>query len=213
MSTNIISLFTRKCIATSVLAITLSLVSGMAISAPGASAPDKQGSEGDGPYNRLILRAVTIINGEGAPARGPVDVVIEKNRFTNIVDVGHPDVPIKSNNRPQLRAGDKEMVLPGYFVLPGFIDMHGHIGGSAEDIPAEYVFKLWLGHGITTVREPGSFNGLDWVLDHVERSAKNTIVAPRIIPYLGFGMGSEKPIFTAKQARDWVKNAAKQGAK
>jgi len=63
------------------------------------------------------------------------------------------------------------------------------------------------------VREPGSFNGLDWVLDHVERSAKNTIVAPRIIPYLGFGMGSEKPIFTAKQARDWVKNAAKQGAK
>jgi imidazolonepropionase-like amidohydrolase len=105
------------------------------------------------------------------------------------------------------------MQLEGYYVLPGFIDMHGHIGGSADNIPAEYVFKLWLAHGITTVREPGSFNGLDWVLDHVERSAENKIVAPRIIPYLGFGMGAKEPIFTAKQARSWVKNAAKKGAK
>ncbi|MFT6954089.1 MAG: imidazolonepropionase-like amidohydrolase, partial [Glaciecola sp.] len=208
-----ISLFTRKSIVTSALAITLCLASGFAFSAPGSAAPSKQDSEGDGPYNRLILRAVTIIDGQGAPARGPVDVVIEKNRITNIVDVGHPGVPIKSTTRPVLRDGDKEMQLPGYYVMPGFIDMHGHIGGSADNIPAEYVFKLWLGHGITTVREPGSFNGLDWVLDHVERSAKNTIVAPRIIPYLGFGMGSDSPIFTTKQARDWVKRAAKQGAK
>lgn len=91
--------------------------------------------------------------------------------------------------------------------------MHGHIGGSADNIPAEYVFKLWLAHGITTVREPGSFNGLDWVLDHVDRSNKNTIVAPRIIPYLGFGMGSDGPIFSPKQATNWVKKAAKEGAK
>jgi len=213
MLTKIISLFTRKSIASSALALTLCLAPGFAFSAPGASAPTKQDGEGDGPYNRLILRAVTVINGEGAPARGPVDIVIEKNRITDIVDVGHPGVPIKSNNRPILRDGDKEMLLPGYYVMPGFIDMHGHIGGSADNIPAEYVFKLWLGHGITTVREPGSFNGLDWVLDHVKRSAENTIIAPRIIPYLGFGMGSDKPIYTAKQARDWIKKAAKQGAK
>ena len=203
----------QKSIAKVALAVAFSLFASVALSAPGASAPTKQDGEGEGPYERLILRAVTIVNGEGAPARGPVDIVIEKNRITNIVNVGNPGVPIKSNNRPILRDGDKEMLLPGYFVMPGFIDMHGHIGGSADNIPAEYVFKLWLGHGITTVREPGSFNGLDWVLDHAERSAKNTIVAPRIIPYLGFGMGSDKPIFTAKQARDWVKNAGKQGAK
>ncbi|MFT4870355.1 MAG: hypothetical protein ACI9F1_001099 [Colwellia sp.] len=36
-------------------------------------------------------------------------------------------------------------------MLPGFIDMHGYIGGSADNIPAKYVFKLWLAHGITTV--------------------------------------------------------------
>lgn len=121
-------------------------------------------------------------------------------------------MPIKGK-RPEAGPNTIELDLSGHYVLPGFIDMHGHIGGSADNIPAEYVFKLWLAHGITTVREPGSFNGLDWVLDHVERSNKNTIVAPRIIPYLGFGMGSSEPIFTPKQAQDWVKQAAKDGAK
>jgi len=118
-----------------------------------------------------------------------------------------------ATERPSAKPGDQEMDLEGMYVLPGFIDMHGHIGGSADDIPAEYVFKLWLAHGITTVREPGSFNGLDWVMDHVKRSEKNTIVAPRIVPYLGFGMGSDDTISTPEEARKWVKNIVKRGAK
>ena len=101
------SIFSKKSALISTIIISLSLVSSAAISAPGASAPNKQTNEGEGPYNRLILRAVNIINGEGAPVRGPVDIVIEKNRITNIVDVGHPGVPIKSDRRPKLRDGDK----------------------------------------------------------------------------------------------------------
>jgi imidazolonepropionase-like amidohydrolase len=192
----------------------LVLVFGMfAVAAPGASAPNKSADEGEGPYERLILRGVNLINGEGAPMRGPVDIVIENNRITNIVSVGNPGVPILANGRPVAGSNDQELDLTGHYVLPGFVDMHGHIGGSADNIPAEYVFKLWLAHGITTVREPGSFNGLDWVLDHVERSQSNKIVAPRIVPYLGFGMGAKSPIFTPEQARKWVKQAAKDGAK
>ena len=38
--------------------------------------------------------------------------------------------------------------------LPGFIDMHGHIGGVSQGAEPDYVFKLWMAHGITTVREP-----------------------------------------------------------
>lgn len=180
---------------------------------PGAPSPDRGAEEGHGPYKRLILRGVNVISGVGAPVRGPMDIVIENDRITRMVSVGHPGVPILDKGRPKAEAGDQVMDLEGMYLLPGFIDMHGHIGGSADDIPAEYVFKLWLGHGITTVREPGSFNGLDWVLDHVERSDKNTIVAPRIIPYLGFGMGSDKTISTPDQARKWIKKAAKDGAK
>ncbi|WP_026377369.1 amidohydrolase family protein [Aestuariibacter salexigens] len=196
------------------LLLTLCLIfSASALSKAGAPAPQRDADEGNGPHKRLILRGINLIDGAGAPMRGPLDIVIENNRITNIVSVGYPGVPIKPEGRPQANPGDVEMDLQGHYALPGFIDMHGHIGGSADDIPAEYVFKLWMAHGITTVREPGSFNGLDWVMVHVERSQKNTIVAPRIVPYLGFGMGADSPIYTAKQARDWVKQTARDGAK
>ncbi len=195
------------------LLLLLCVTSLSVIAKPGPSAPDRRADEGQGPYQRLILRGVNVISGQGAPTRGPVDIIIENDRIANIISVGHPGVPILDEGRPKAQPGDKEMDMTGKYVLPGFIDMHGHIGGSADDIPAEYVFKLWMAHGITTVREPGSFNGLDWVMDHVKRSEKNTIVAPRIIPYLGFGMASDDPISTPDSARKWIKNAAKRGAK
>ncbi|MDF2177254.1 amidohydrolase family protein [Aliiglaciecola sp. CAU 1673] len=194
------------------LALTLCL-SPLADAKPGANAPDKAKNEGQGPFPKLILRGLTLINGEGAPPRGPVDIVIEGNRISEIVSVGNPGVPVLDTGRPEASADDKELDLSGHYALPGFIDMHGHVGGSADDIPAEYVFKLWLAHGITTVREPGSFNGVDWVMDHVKRSQKNQIVAPRIVPYFGFGLGSEASIHTEQQARAWIDWAAKQGAK
>lgn len=187
------------------------LFSVVALADPGKKAPDRK--SGKGPYDKIILRGGIIINGEGAPAIGPMDIVIENDRITQLVNVGNPGVPIISKHRPVANEGDLEIDVEGQYILPGFIDMHGHIGGSADNIPAEYVFKLWLAHGITTVREPGSFNGVDWVMDHVKRSDKNAIAAPRIIPYVGFGMGQKTPITTPEQARKWVKKIAKQGAK
>lgn len=199
-------------IKTTAFTLLLLMVSVMAHAIQGPpKAPERE--RGEGPYDRLILRGGTLITGEGAPPQGPVDIVIENDRIVNIVSVGHPGVPIKSERRPEARAGDQELDVSGEFILPGFIDMHGHIGGSAKGIPAEYVLKLWLGHGITTVREPGSFNGLDWVQWHQERAADNRITAPRIVPYVGFGQGRDEPIYTAEQARDWVRYIADRGAK
>ena len=45
-------------------------------------APDRK--EGDGPWPQLIIRGVILINGTGAPAIGPVDIVVEKNRIKEI---------------------------------------------------------------------------------------------------------------------------------
>ncbi|MCZ6756891.1 MAG: hypothetical protein O7C39_01285, partial [Bacteroidetes bacterium] len=39
-------------------------------------APDRGEDEGEGPFERLIIRGVTVIDGTGAPPRGPVDLVI-----------------------------------------------------------------------------------------------------------------------------------------
>ncbi|MBC5991872.1 amidohydrolase family protein [Pontibacter cellulosilyticus] len=173
-------------------------------------APPRQ--EGEGPWPQLIIRGVTLINGNGAPPTGPVDIVVENNKIVNIKTVGYPGVKIVPADRPQLKEGGKELDATGMYLLPGFVDMHGHIGGKAQGTDAEYVFKLWLAHGITTVRDPSAGNGLDWVLDHKRKSAKNEITAPRILAYTAFGQGSKEPISTPEMARKWVKDNASKGA-
>jgi hypothetical protein len=168
-------------------------------------------SQSEGPFKQLIIRGVTLINGNGAPPIGPVDIVVENNIIKKITVVGYPGVKIDPKNRPKLNASGKELDATGMFLLPGFIDMHGHIGGEAQGADWEYVFKLWMAHGITTVREP-SGRGLDYALDLKNRSAKNEITAPRILAYTGFGEGSEVEITTEKQAREWVRDNAEKGA-
>jgi hypothetical protein len=169
-------------------------------------------AEGEGPFKRLILRGVTLIDGTGAPAIGPVDIVIEKNRIVDVASVGSPGVTPDPEKRPKAEAGDREMDLHGMYVLPGFIDMHGHIGGKEQGTPAEYVFKLWMGHGITTVRDPGSGNGLDWTLEEKAKSARNEITAPRIKAYVFFGQGRDDPFTKPAEARLWVDQVAARGA-
>jgi len=173
-------------------------------------APDR--NEGGGPYAQLIIRGVTLINGTGAPAIGPIDIVIENNRIVKIVVVANEGNPIKVERRPVLAKNGKEIDANGMFALPGLIDMHTHIGGVEQGTPAEYVYKLWMAHGITTVRDVSAGNGLSWVLSEKKRSAENKIVAPRILAYTAFGQGSKKEIVTAQDARDWVNENAKNGA-
>jgi hypothetical protein len=168
--------------------------------------------EGDGPYTQLIIRGVTLINGTGAPPFGPVDIVIEKNRIVKIQNVGSPSLPINAARRPVLKEGGKEINCDGMYAMPGLIDMHGHIGGKEQGTPAEYVFKLWMAHGITTIRDPSAGNGLSWVLEHKTKSLENTITAPRIFAYTAFGQGSKTPITNAEEARTWVRENAKNGA-
>ena len=168
--------------------------------------------EGDGPFGKLIIRGVTLVNSTGAPPIGPVDIVVEKNRIAQIRQVGYPGVPIDPKSRPQAAPGDKELNCEGMYLMPGLVDMHGHIGGQAQGANAEYVFKLWLGHGITTIRDPSCGNGLDWVLEHRAKSNRNEITAPRILAYTVFGQGAKEPISTPEQARAWVQQNAKRGA-
>lgn len=165
----------------------------------------------EGPFNQLIIRGVTLINGDGAPPISPVDIVIEGNRIMDVKVVGYPGVPIDPKRRPTLKAGGKELDATGMYLLPGFIDMHGHIGGDAQGASPEYVFKLWMAHGITTVRQP-SGRSVEEALDLKKKSAKNEIVAPRLIAHTGFGQGAKEPIITAEQAREWVRDNAKRGA-
>ncbi|MCK0159202.1 amidohydrolase family protein [Muricauda sp. F6463D] len=174
-------------------------------------------AEGEGPWSQLIIRGATMINGTLAPPQGPVDIVVENNKITEVRVVGYPGVPIDSKKRPVLKPGGKELDAEGMYILPGFVDAHAHIGGVAQGTPAEYVFKLWMGHGITTIADPSAGNGIEWTLEHKEKSAKNEITAPRIKAYTAFGSklngerGREE-LSTPEEAIAWVRANAKKGA-
>ncbi|WP_396592048.1 amidohydrolase family protein [Allomuricauda sp. R78024] len=172
----------------------------------------------EGPFPQLIIRGVTLINGNGAPPRGPIDIVVENNKIVKIQVVGYPGVKIDDSKRPTLKPGGKELDCNGMYLLPGFVDMHGHIGGIAQGADYDYVFKLWMAHGITSVREP-SGRGVDWTLDLKRKSEKNEIIAPRVFAYTGFGQKTkdfnplnDAPISTPAQARKWVRANAERGA-
>jgi len=173
---------------------------------------------GDGPHSQLIIRGVTLINGDGSPPRGPIDIVVENNVIKKIQVVGYDGVPINEERRPKLEAGGKELDANGMYLLPGFIDMHVHIGGNAQGADSEYVFKLWMAHGVTTVREV-SGRGVDYTNDLKRKSNAHEIVAPRIFGYTGFGQSNktfnplnDTPISTPELARQWVRANAKRGA-
>ena len=170
----------------------------------------RRSDEGDGPFPRLILRGAMVIDGTGAPPRGPMDIVIEGDRIRSIESVGFPKVPVNERRRPQ--GATREYDVSGMYVMPGFVDMHAHTGGSPKAPQAEYVYKLWMGNGVTTSRgvPHGDF---EWQLQEKARAAKNEIVAPRMFAYTRPGSGQGwggKPIDTPEQAREWVRWVAAQ---
>ena len=111
--------------AAAMAAVSLVVAVSMARAQDAAPAPNR--ADGEGPFARLIIRGATLIDGTGAPPRGPVDIVIEQNRITQIANVGTPGVPIRQNGRP--RGPAREINAEGMYVLPGFIDLHVHTGG------------------------------------------------------------------------------------
>lgn len=158
-------------------------------------------AEGEGPYDRLILHGAIVIDGTGAVPFGPAQIVIEKNRITRVRTIGTPGLPVPP---PKAGPGDKVMDVTGMYILPGFVDMHEHVG-SSETKPGEYFYKLLLAHGVTTVRDVGAGGDLDWAIDQKTRSAANAITAPRIFEY---SVVNED---TPEAAREYVRKVKEKG--
>ena len=152
-----------------------------------AVTPATTRDRGAGPHRRLVLRGATIIDGTGAPPISPVDIVVEDGRIAAIEKVGLPRKLSPDARRPA--AGDHEIDCRGKYVTPGFVDCNAHIGVpyhalSGPMAPADYVYKLWLAHGVTTVREMGCFNGLGWTLDQKAKAAAGEIAASMTVTLL-----------------------------
>ena len=157
--------------------LTLALMSSLATSGPlvAQSAP----THGVRP-TRLVIRGATIIEGNGTPAEGPKDIVIEGNRIAQIVSLDPVALKDGTARRP---AGDIIIDATGKYVMPGLINLHGHVqderGGVAQ--PLEYQMKLWLGMGITTVRDVSSETPK--TLQLRTRSLSGDLLGPRLYVY------------------------------
>ncbi|MFT7288245.1 MAG: imidazolonepropionase-like amidohydrolase [Halieaceae bacterium] len=171
--------------------------------APPRVAPPR-GDEASGPFDRLLIQNAMLVVGNGAPPQGPLTIEIRGDRI-HAVHGGHANSGETD--------GAEVIDADGGYVLPGFIDAHAHLGtpghaqaGALTD--PEYVLKLWLAHGVTTVRDVGSVMGLGWTIKHRELAASGAISAPRIRVHAMFPPATA----SAEAARDWVGAVRKRGA-
>lgn len=148
-------------------------------------------------YSRLVVRNAMVVEGNGTPASGLRDIVIENNQIVSVAPSGFGS----------RQKADAEVDARGKYVLPGFINMHGHSHHERGNIPmpTEYIFKLWLSCGITTVRDVGS----DFEKSKAYRAAskEGKVAAPRLFLYPFFGRPKDP-----KAAIDRVQQLHDQGA-
>jgi imidazolonepropionase-like amidohydrolase len=185
-------------------ALAASLLYASSVAAQGLKpAPNRPAGEGEGPFTRMVIRGVTLIDGTGAPPRGPVDIVVEGNRIAAIRNAGTPNVPMRQNRQPN--DAQKEIDATGMYVMPGIVDLHLHLGGPEKATDNEYYNKLWMAHGITTGRGV-PFADFAMSMSEKTRSAKNEITAPRYWSYHRPGNGWDQgAVNTPEKARAYVR--------
>ena len=177
------------------------------VAAPRLCGQNKSGPDQAGPYGSLEIRDATVIDGSGAPAFGPVNIYIKGNRIERVAAVD----AIARSREGEEKAGGKETKQPdrvidgkGMYVLPGLIDVHIHINESKE-VPAEYIYKLLLGHGVTTIRtfNVGRADPKGMVAEK-KKIAANQIIAPRMYVYPFWGRGNDPRYSNPEGARQIV---------
>ena len=157
---------------------------------------------------RLLIHNAIVVDGNGTPASGPKDILVENNSIADVI----PLDPVSlgrggARSGPGAPQADAVIDATGKYVLPGLINAHAHIqeerGGKPQ--PLEYELNIWLACGITTIRDVGS--DTKRALQLRRQSAEGEIAAPRIFVYPMFGAARN-----AQAARARVRELKQMGA-
>ncbi len=163
------------------------------------------------------LMNVIVIDGTGGPAYGPTHIVVQDERIVRVFEKHHSLAGLSGGEyrdaEPDEVSPEHRFDLQGMHVLPGFIDSHSHVGAPDQVESKDYVYKLWLGHGITRVREVGSLGiPFETMVDEATRIERAETLGPLIHPYLAYGTDAAAPLASGDDARAWVQRARERGA-
>ena len=143
----------------------------------------------------------------------PVDIVVEEGRIVDIIPIDSVSVASGLSERT---TGDLVIDASGRYVLPGLFDLHAHIPpkGRAGDDALAYAFRLWLGHGVTTLRDAGSGAGLETLVEQRRLGESHEAVVPRLLLHKRWpntGRVADKG-HTPAEARQLVRDYHDRGA-
>ncbi len=110
----------------------------------------------------IAIENTTLIDGTGAPPATGVTILIEENRIRQIGRSGEVQIP----------PGARLINGRGKYIIPGLIDAHVHYS-------APFLHRLYLAHGVTTVRDVGT--AVDKILTLREEVAVGNLLAPRLV--------------------------------
>lgn len=116
------------------------------------------------PPPSLLIRNVRIVDGTGAPASRPSDLLVVGGRIAEISAAG------------AMRAGGEVRTIDagGRTLLPGLMNLHAH------QTPSKPLLALNLYNGVLSIRDPGPGSQGEWIQSLRERAEAGELLAPRI---------------------------------
>jgi imidazolonepropionase-like amidohydrolase/Tol biopolymer transport system component len=165
---------------------------------PKADVPEAKGipigftAKADKPEGSLALvgaRVLTMAGLKPGPIAGTpgvienATIVIEGNRVTAVGPAGSVPVP----------AAARRIDVKGKTVVPGIIDVHGHLGGESSGLIAQSSWQLAanLAFGVTTSHDPS--NDTETVFTNAELVRAGAKLGPRVFSTGTILYGAETP--------------------
>ena len=124
----------------------------------------------------IILEGATIIDGTGDLPKPNTTIVINGGR------IAYLSSDTANNYDLNFSAAKNVINLTGKYIIPGLFDMHAHVANvrknSYNQNESEYMLRMLLTHGVTTIRNPGGPTEQSVALR--ENVSEGKIVGPQI---------------------------------